>query len=142
MCTTTCWRSATWKPGKCAAWKGRTTGSASRCASTPRSHAVPTPDEELAEFIALREAGRAEDARPRFVALAADYPNHAQVQYQAGWVHDLLGLESDAVPYYQRALALGLPEPDRAGLLLSLGSTYRNIGRHAEAVATLGCGIR
>jgi len=102
---------------------------------------VAAPDERLAGAIALREAGRSEQARPLLVALAADFPNDAQVQYQAGWVHDLLGLEPEAVPYYERALALGLPDADRPGLLLSLGSTYRNVGRHADAVATLLRGV-
>ena len=51
------------------------------------------------------------------------------VQYQAGWVHDYLGLEAEAAPFYERAVALGLAEPDLEGLVLSLGSTYRNVGR-------------
>jgi predicted Zn-dependent protease len=96
----------------------------------------------LAEAVALREAGRAEEARPLLVALAAEWPLDAEVQYQAAWVHDLLGLEPEAVPYYERALALGIGEPDREGLVLGLGSTYRNVGRHADAVSLLSDGVR
>ena len=103
---------------------------------------MPEHDERLAAAVALRQAGRAEEARPLLMALAAEAPDDARVQYQAGWVHDLLGLEAGAVPYYERALALGLSEEERPGLLLSLGSTYRNVGRHTDAVATLERGVR
>ena len=80
-------------------------------------------DRRLAEAVSLRENGLPEQARPLLVALAVEYPDDAEVQYQAAWVHDYLGLEDDAVPYYERALALGLPEPEREGLILGLGST-------------------
>jgi tetratricopeptide (TPR) repeat protein len=90
----------------------------------------------------LREGGQAEEARPFLVQLSAEYPDDAEVQYQAGWVHDLLGFEAEAAPYYERAAALGLPEPEREGLVLSLGSTYRNIGRHDDALALLEAGVR
>lgn len=96
----------------------------------------------LTHAITLRTSGQPAEARPLLFALAAGYPDDAEVQYQTAWVHDLLGLEAEAVPYYERALTLGLPEPDREGLVLGLGSTYRNVGRHADAVATLKMGVR
>jgi predicted Zn-dependent protease len=99
-------------------------------------------DARLAHAIALRESGRAEEARPLLIALAQEHPDDADVQYQAAWVHDFLGLEDEAVPYYERALALGISEPDREGLVLGLGSTYRNVGRLADSVALLEDGVR
>jgi predicted Zn-dependent protease len=98
-------------------------------------------DTRLEAAVALRESGRAEEARPPLVALADEFPNSEDVQYQAGWVHDLLGMEAEAVPYYERALALGLGEPDLEGLVLSLGSTYRNVGRLGDALALLQRGV-
>ncbi|MFD3530664.1 tetratricopeptide repeat protein [Streptomyces sp. NPDC058664] len=100
------------------------------------------PDEEknglLAEAVALREQGRREEARERLVALAAQHPDDAGIAYQTAWAHDVLGLEAAAVPYYERALAgTGLGPEDRRGALLGLGSTYRVLGRHEEAVALL-----
>lgn len=95
----------------------------------------------LAEAVALRERGDATAAMPLLVALAADYPDDPVIQYQAGWVHDYLGLEAEAVPYYERALALGLHEPELEGLVLALGSTYRNLGRTADSLALLGRGV-
>ena len=103
---------------------------------------IDVPGEQrLADAVALREAGRAEEARPLLVGLAAEYPDDAEVQYQAGWVHDVLGLEAEAILSYERALALGLPEPDLEGLVLSLGSTYRNVGRDDDALMMLTRGV-
>lgn len=98
-------------------------------------------DERLGAAVSLRENGQPEQARPLLIALASDFPEDAEVQYQAAWVHDFLGLEADAVPYYERALALGLPEPEREGLILGLGSTYRNVGRVADSLALLERGV-
>lgn len=98
-------------------------------------------DRRLAEAVSLRESGQPEQARPLLNALAAACPDDAEVQYQTAWVHDVLGLEAEAVPYYERALALGLPEPEREGLVLGLGSTYRNVGRIADSLALLERGV-
>ncbi|MDT9686895.1 tetratricopeptide repeat protein [Streptomyces sp. P9(2023)] len=94
----------------------------------------------LAAAIGLREQGRTEAARDRLVELAARWPQDAEVAYQTAWAHDVLGLEAEAVPYYERALTAsrtGLSEEDRRGALLGLGSTFRVLGRYEEAVATL-----
>ncbi|SDJ41544.1 tetratricopeptide repeat protein [Streptomyces indicus] len=104
--------------------------------------AAPQRDRQLADAIALRESGRREEARELLVALAARFPHDVEVAYQTAWVHDTLGLEAEAVPYYVTAVsAPGLPAEDRAGALLGLGSTYRALGRYSEAVETLerGC---
>lgn len=92
----------------------------------------------LADAVRLRGAGQREEARERLVALAERFPDDAEIAYQTAWAHDVLGLESEAVPYYRRALDRpGLTPADRAGALLGLGSTYRILGRYDEAVATL-----
>jgi tetratricopeptide (TPR) repeat protein len=98
-------------------------------------------DRRLAGAVSLRESGQAEQGRPLLIALAAECPDDAEVQYQAAWVHDYLGLEEDAVPYYERALALGLPEPEMEGLVLALGSTYRNVSRIEDSLALLERGV-
>lgn len=73
-------------------------------------------DGRLAEAVALREKGEREEARERLVALAAEYPDDAEIAYQTAWAHDVLGLEAAAVPYYERALAgSGLDAEDRRG---------------------------
>ncbi|MFV6029376.1 tetratricopeptide repeat protein [Streptomyces sp. NPDC056264] len=99
-------------------------------------------DVRLAEAVALRGQGHREEARERLVALAALHPEDAEVAYQTAWAHDVLGLEKEAVPYYERALAgggagPGLTPEDRRGALLGLGSTYRVLGRYDDSVALL-----
>jgi tetratricopeptide (TPR) repeat protein len=98
-------------------------------------------DPRLVRAVALREAGDTEEARTILLSLAREFPDDAEVQYQTGWTHDQLGLEEQAVPYYERALMLGLPDPEREGLVLGLGSTYRNVGRLEESVALLQNGV-
>jgi tetratricopeptide (TPR) repeat protein len=84
------------------------------------------------DAVRLREAGD----REALIALAARHPHDAVVQYQAAWLHDGLGLEAEAVPYYERALAAGgLTAEDRLGAHTGLGSTYRVLGRYADALA-------
>lgn len=105
-------------------------------------HSGADRDRLLAEAVRLRETGRREEARERLVALSSALPLDAEVAYQAAWVHDTLGLEAQAVPYYERALSgSALTDDDRRGALLGLGSTYRILGRHEEAVATLSEGV-
>ncbi|WP_399921283.1 tetratricopeptide repeat protein [Streptomyces kanamyceticus] len=107
--------------------------------TTGSAESAESRDGLLAEAVGLREAGRREEARERLVALSARWPRDAEVAYQTAWVHDTLGLEAEAVPYYERALAgEGLSDDDRRGALLGLGSTYRGLGRYEEAVTTLG----
>ncbi len=99
-------------------------------------------EEQLAEAIRLREAGEHEAARAMLLALVAAYPDDAQVQLQTAWVHDTLGLEREAVPFYERAFALGLAGEARRGALLGLGSTYRTLGAYPQAEETLRRGVR
>ncbi|MFH8370197.1 tetratricopeptide repeat protein [Streptomyces sp. NPDC018031] len=92
----------------------------------------------LAEAVRMREEGRLEQARERLLALASAHPEDAEVAYQTAWSHDVLGLEAEAVPFYERALSgAGLSEEDRRGAFLGLGSTYRILGRYPDAVRTL-----
>ncbi|WP_369211647.1 tetratricopeptide repeat protein [Streptomyces flavofungini] len=99
-------------------------------------------DQLLSEAVNLREAGRREEAREQLVRLAARFPGDGEVAYQTAWVHDTLGLEAEAVPYYERALAgEALDGDDRRGALLGLGSTYRILGRYEEAVTTLEAAV-
>ncbi|MEI5031941.1 tetratricopeptide repeat protein [Streptomyces sp. CA-278952] len=96
----------------------------------------------LEEADRLRTEGRPEEARERLLALTTEYPDDAEVAYRTAWIHDALGLESEAVPYYERALANPeLAAEDRSGALLGLGSTYRILGRYGQAVETLRRGV-
>ncbi|QUQ64731.1 tetratricopeptide repeat protein [Kutzneria sp. CA-103260] len=100
-------------------------------------------DAELARAVSLRESGAFDEARDLLLRLSSAAPDDARVAYQTAWVHDRLGLEGDAVPHYVRALdGDGLSAVERRGALLGLGSTYRTLGRYAEAVDVLSRGVR
>lgn len=110
--------------------------------STESPESGASRDELLAEAVALRTRGEAEQARERLVALADRYPRDAVIAYQTAWTHDALGLEAEAVAYYETALAgTDLPDEDRRGALVGLGSTFRILGRYERAVVTLRGGL-
>ncbi|GAB6989072.1 tetratricopeptide repeat protein [Paenibacillus pini] len=83
--------------------------------------------------VRLREDGELEKARTLLLAFGEQQPENAYVQYQTAWAHDALGLEWEAVPFYERAIQLGLDSEDLAGAMLGLGSTYRVIGQYIQS---------
>ncbi|MFI7707274.1 tetratricopeptide repeat protein [Nonomuraea sp. NPDC049480] len=99
-------------------------------------------NEELAQAVRLREEGKRDEARELLVDLARRHPEDAEVAYQTAWVHDQLGLETEAVPYYESALAgHGLSPEDRLGAYTGYGSTLRVLGRYEEALGAFGRGL-
>jgi tetratricopeptide (TPR) repeat protein len=95
----------------------------------------------LIKVQALRQTGRHEEARMLVVSLAAQEPGNAELQYEAACVHDFLGDESGAVPYYLAALDGCLPDDQARGAYLGLGSTYRALGEYERAEETLSAGL-
>lgn len=107
--------------------------------STDKRH--ETAGAALAQAVRLRER-RTPQAHEELVRLTGRHPHDAAIAYQAAWSHDRLGLEAQAVPFYERALAgTGLPAQDRHGAFLGLGSTLRVLGRYEEAREVLGRGL-
>ncbi|MCP8968611.1 tetratricopeptide repeat protein [Ectobacillus ponti] len=98
-------------------------------------------EQELNRAIALRESGQKQEANERLVKLAQDYPDDALVCYQCAWSYDAMGEERKAVPYYERAIELGLAGRDLAGAYLGLGSSYRTLGEYEKAKRVLGEGM-
>jgi hypothetical protein len=60
--------------------------------------------DRLQEAIELRSTGHAEEARTILLDLVATYPDDAEISYQTAWVHDTLGREREAVPFYVQAI--------------------------------------
>ncbi len=96
---------------------------------------------KLQQAIAYRTNQDYEQARTLFQELLADTPDDALINYHFAWLHDTMGLEHEAIPYYETAIANGLPDAELRGALLGLGSTYRTIGRYEDAVTTLKRGM-
>jgi tetratricopeptide (TPR) repeat protein len=89
----------------------------------------------------LRRAGRHEQARELAAQLAEQHPDDAGLQYEAACVHDYLGQERVAVPYYRRAIAAGLPPPQLRSAYLGLGSTLRALGQYGAALVVFDEGL-
>lgn len=79
-------------------------------------------EDKLKAAVALRNEGKAEEAKVALLELYEHHMEDAELLYQLAWTHDVLGLERGAVPYYEKCLALGLPTEERVGALLGLGS--------------------
>jgi tetratricopeptide (TPR) repeat protein len=88
-----------------------------------------------------RRSGNLESARQLALVLVVEHPLDAELQYQAACVHDQLGREAEAVPFYEAALALGLPDEPLRGAYLGLGSTFRTLGQYRQAESTLRAGL-
>ena len=92
--------------------------------------------DKLTSAVQLRETGKHEEARALLRELHAEFPHDPQVNLQYAWVHDLLGLEREAIPFYERAVRSGLSGNDLQSALLGMGSTYRCIGEYQKAKET------
>ncbi len=97
---------------------------------------MDTLQQKLASAIELRKSGKHEEARAALLQLHAEFPGNAEVNLQCAWIHDLLGLEREAIPFYEQAVAAGLNDTDLKDALLGMGSTYRALGEYSKAKAT------
>lgn len=82
-----------------------------------------------------------EAARLQALERVARHPEDPALQYEAACLHDRLGREAEAVPFYVAAIAGGLAQDDLRGAYLGLGSTYRTLGQYERAQDTLSRGL-
>lgn len=88
---------------------------------------------EITKAIELRNKNKPEEALQILKGLLRSNPNDPDVNYQIAWTCDFMGKESEAVPFYEAAIAQGLRE-DRSGAMLGLGSTYRCLGEYKKSL--------
>jgi len=100
----------------------------------------PAWKDELAAIVGARAHGQSKEILPRLKALDARHPNIAEINYQLAWSYDVLAHGGDALPYYEKAIALGLTPNELSGALLGLGNTLRALGEHARAAEVLRSG--
>lgn len=98
-------------------------------------------EDRLDTAISMRANGNVEAAKDLLIDLQQERPDNAAVNLECAWAHDKLGLESEAVHFYETALRLGLEGEDLKNALLGLGSTYRALGEYAKALSTLNGGV-
>ncbi|MGM0939925.1 MAG: tetratricopeptide repeat protein [Bacillota bacterium] len=91
---------------------------------------------ELEKAIHLRKNGNHKESNELLIKLVQQFPENASINYQCAWSFDLLGVEIQAVPYYQKAIQLGLSSRELEDALLGLGSTYRTLGEYEKSKDT------
>ena len=100
--------------------------------------------DDLQEALEAEDGETVEQANAELRRRSDAHPDDALVQYLVASAYDGAGRESDAMPYYQRALALGverLPAGRQPEIFVQAGSTLRNLGRLDEARDLLKQGI-
>lgn len=95
----------------------------------------------LKKAIQLRNEKKLAESREILLRLI-NYSQSPEIFYQCAWTHDAMGMETEAVPFYESAIALGLEGESLRGAYIGLGSTYRCIGEYEKAIATLEEGIK
>jgi len=98
-------------------------------------------NQPLQQAIQYREQKNYPAAHQILEKLYAENPTDPVINYQLAWLHDVQGLERQAVPFYETAIENGLSVDDLKGALLGLGSTYRCLGDYDQAVTMLRKGI-
>ncbi|PYF08441.1 tetratricopeptide repeat protein [Ureibacillus chungkukjangi] len=88
---------------------------------------------KLEKAITLRKSGSIKESNAILTALVKECPNEAVINYHCAWSFDLLGEETKAVPYYEKAIQLGLPPEELEGAFIGLGSTYRALGEYEKS---------
>ncbi|MFB7303222.1 tetratricopeptide repeat protein [Heyndrickxia sporothermodurans] len=96
---------------------------------------------EMEKAIQLREEGHLIESNELLIQLAKEHHGDPVINYQCAWSYDVLGEEREAVPYYEKAISLGLEGEDLEGALLKLGSTYRTLGEYEKSRRTFLKGI-
>ena len=92
----------------------------------------------MGAIVGARAHGQTEEILPRLKSLDKRHPKVAEINYQLAWTCDVLDRAKDALPYYEKAVALGLPPNELSGALLGFGSTLRNL---ANSIALPRCSV-
>ncbi|MDI1336005.1 MAG: tetratricopeptide repeat protein [Lacunisphaera sp.] len=96
--------------------------------------------DELAAITGARAHGQSREILPRLQQLDAKHPNVAEINHQLAWTCDVLGRAREALPYYEKAIALGLPPNELSGALVGLGHTLRALGQLERSAEVLRSG--
>jgi tetratricopeptide (TPR) repeat protein len=101
---------------------------------------IPHWKPELDAIVGARAHGQSQEIFPRLTALDERYPNVAEINFQLAWTCDVLDRPAEALPYYEKAIALGLSPNELSGAQLGLGSTLRLLGQLPRSADVLRSG--
>ena len=91
-------------------------------------------EDKILKAIQLRKDNKPDQALVLLTELLKSNPDDPAINYQMAWTCDFMGKESEAVPYYEKAIKNGLTGEDRKGAMLGLGSTYRCLGEYQKSL--------
>lgn len=94
-------------------------------------------EETITRAKKLRREDELEASQELLLDLLNQHPKDPRVLYEVGGSYDVLGEEKQAIPYYQKAIKMGLNGEDLQECFVCLGSSQRNIGHFEEAIETL-----
>jgi RimJ/RimL family protein N-acetyltransferase/catechol 2,3-dioxygenase-like lactoylglutathione lyase family enzyme len=97
---------------------------------------------EVQKIKFLRKSGDSAGAFESVLNAIKSYPQSADLNYLAASICDAERTEAEAVPFYLKALELGLNGQDRRDALLGLASTYRSLGEYEKSKNTFNLGIQ
>ena len=97
---------------------------------------------ELDALIGSRHGGRTDHLLGLLRKLDGRYPNVAEINYQLAWTLETGGHLAEALPAYDKAVALGLSPNEHANALIGLANTLRGLGQAARATEVLRSGQR
>ena len=83
--------------------------------------------------IELRMEDKYKELNELLLSLVTACPEDAFINYQCAWSFDVLGEETQAVPFYEKAIHLGLSGKELEEALLGLGSSYRALGNYEKS---------
>lgn len=96
---------------------------------------------DVIKAIELRHEGKTVESNEILLKVVEAFPSDPYVNYQCAWSFDLLGKETEAIPFYEKAIDLGLSGKDLEGAILGLGSSYRTIGEYEKAKGVFQTGL-
>lgn len=92
---------------------------------------------ELDAIVGARHGGRIDHVLPALRALDTRHAHVAEIAFQLAYTLELAGRHTEAVPHYERAVALGLTPAEHLNALVGLGNVLRLAGEPARAADLL-----
>ena len=97
---------------------------------------------ELDAIVGARHGGQIEHVLGLLRKLDTRHPNIAEINYQVAWTLDVLDRPKEAIPFYEKAVALGLSPAELSGAFIGLGAALRLTGQAQRAIEVLETGRR
>lgn len=92
---------------------------------------------ELDAIVGARHGGKIDHILPALRTLDDRHPHVAEIAFQIAYTLDLAGRPGEAVPHYERAVALGLSPAEHLNALVGLGNAVRLAGEPSRAADLL-----